>query len=931
MRTAVGLSISAIAKWDVPDQWPELLGGLTDVITSAHDDTLLAGAVRCLALFVDDLGEKQVHQATAALLPALLPVLTRSGYSSGVRRRALAIVHSLVRTISDTLGDDPRTAAALAPLLEPWWPALQAVLRAPTGLHDVGGWGVKLEVVRLLVAIANGFRKLLQAHLAAVLTATWDLFVASLPIYHQAVISNDEDIDAERDSDGETTDVEGLVSQMFEFLLTIAGSKRMSPALERVVPELMRLSLGYMEMTAGQVDQWGGSIDSYVADQEEETFTARTSAELLLEALVASGRAGEAGLQAAVHAAFERAAAVKAAGDAWWWRPREAALLAVGGCAEPLLAAAGTAGARFDLRGFLASVAAEDLGRPGVEPFLVGRALWLASRLAPALKGERGAAFLEAAASRIGAKDHPCIQMGACRALAALSCSAPTAALQRLLPDALHSMTAIIGECQVLSRDGALHLVIECMASVVRAGGGVCAAWARPAAGALLRAWAADPTDQLVTMDVLEVVEAFAGIPAALPALIDSMLPHLRSAVMVPAAHAVNSSMPVSVARAEANSASVVGGAVDLATVLLRPASPAQAAVVGAAMTPGVLALLAGSDDATLLQGASEYFRELLRAGGPGALASPGASAEDMLGTLLGALGRLLAPGLPDSAAIGAAPALCTLLRAAPHALVPAVPALLAAAARRLAIAESPRLIAEILVLLAAVAHREPAQLLDFLASAPAPGGGSALQPVMRVWTERQGELRGHYEINLTVTALLHLLATRHPALATVQVKGRRLDMDSGIKTRARARQQADQWHMVSAPARILALMADTLLEAREARGGQGGGSDSGDSSGWEEASDDDDDDGGGAQDVWGSAQAVHTVAEAASDFGNGEGLDPDRHQREHERDPLSELDLLAYVREQLCALAAAQPGDFQALAAELNPAQRAAVQACFT
>lgn len=41
----------------------------------------------------------------------------------------------------------------------------------------------------------------------------------------------------------------------------------------------------------------------------------------------------------------------------------------------------------------------------------------------------------------------------------------------------------------------------------------------------------------------------------------------------------------------------------------------------------------------------------------------------------------------------------------------------------------------------------------------------------MRVWTERQGELRGHYEINLAATALLQLLALRHPALAAVQAR----------------------------------------------------------------------------------------------------------------------------------------------------------------
>ena len=76
-----------------------------------------------------------------------------------------------------------------------------------------------------------------------------------------------------------------------------------------------------------------------------------------------------------------RLATAQARGDALWWRPREAALLAAGACAEPLLAAVGAPGACFDLRGLLASVAAEDLApAQGVPPLLAARALWLAAR-----------------------------------------------------------------------------------------------------------------------------------------------------------------------------------------------------------------------------------------------------------------------------------------------------------------------------------------------------------------------------------------------------------------------------------------------------------------------------------------------------------------------------------------------------------------------
>ena len=46
-----------------------------------------------------------------------------------------------------------------------------------------------------------------------------------------------------------------------------------------------------------------------------------------------------------------------------------------------------------------------------------------------------------------------------------------------------------------------------------------------------------------------------------------------------------------------------------------------------------------------------------------------------------------------------------------------------------------------------------------------------ALGTVMRVWLERQIELRGFYNINLTSTALALALASRHPALADVQAR----------------------------------------------------------------------------------------------------------------------------------------------------------------
>ena len=47
------------------------------------------------------------------------------------------------------------------------------------------------------------------------------------------------------------------------------------------------------------------------------------------------------------------------------------------------------------------------------------------------------------------------------------------------------------------------------------------------------------------------------------------------------------------------------------------------------------------------------------------------------------------------------------------------------------------------------------------------------------------------------------------------QVKGRRLDVDSGPRTRSRAAKQAEQWDAVSLRLKLFVLTVDALLEAQ--------------------------------------------------------------------------------------------------------------------
>lgn len=54
--------------------------------------------------------------------------------------------------------------------------------------------------------------------------------------------------------------------------------------------------------------------------------------------------------------------------------------------------------------------------------------------------------------------------------------------------------------------------------------------------------------------------------------------------------------------------------------------------------------------------------------------------------------------------------------------------------------------------------------------------------------------------------------------MVILQVKGQRMDVNSKIRTRARAKEQAEQWQMVPLPAKLIALLADSVSESAGAK-----------------------------------------------------------------------------------------------------------------
>ena len=87
------------------------------------------------------------------------------------------------------------------------------------------------------------------------LAACWGLLGRAYPAYEACVVRAAE-AGGGCDSDGGEIDFEGLVAQLFELVLLLAGSSRWRPLIAGGVPELLQLALGYMQMTAAQEEAW---------------------------------------------------------------------------------------------------------------------------------------------------------------------------------------------------------------------------------------------------------------------------------------------------------------------------------------------------------------------------------------------------------------------------------------------------------------------------------------------------------------------------------------------------------------------------------------------------------------------------------------------------------------------------------------------------
>ena len=949
IRTACGMAIATICTWDWPHAWPALTGLLIGALRDRASEDAVTGALRCLAMIAGDLEETQVPETVPVLFPELLALVDAPDASPGVKRRALAVMHSVLMTLGMMSGARQRAVRDLmAPLLPGWIDAFARFVdpSSPPTPRDAARCGLVLETLRCLTQVTQYFSKIAGEALLVSLGRAVALFHAMAPAYRAGFVEENDGDGSERDSDGETLSLATVTSQTIELVMTLVEHPRLSATLAAALDDLVYQAIGYMCMTSAQEETWRDDPNQYVADEDDDVSTVRAMCGMLLDELC--DRFEEAALKALASAAQRRLAeseAARARGDPNWWKTREATMLAVGVVADVVVeanAAAKTGGAPtpFDANAFLASVLDRELAEGAANEheyagnaFLRGRALWVAAKLAPAAPASAAAAVLRAAVGSLTPGAEAPLRVGACRALAQYVPAAAKDALRPLLGPMYQGLGGLL-EAHERSRhaeaqngnppassfpgdnddDDSLHLVLEAMLVVVKADDEAAAAWSHALAPATLRLWSARVADPMLSATARDVLEALANVPACLPSLLEMAVPTLAGVARHP----------------EAQPPMLVEGALDVLCVLLRPApcGGEEARACHAACFGAVARLATTSDDVGVMQSSAECLRAFLRSGGEASLAwgADGAGGGDVLRAYLDAAARLLSPETEEGACVFAAPLLGQMLRRLPNQMAPVLTEVVTAVVRRARDARQPNLVAALVPVLARLVHADADALVAMLAASPAPPlraksegedgippAATALEAAMRCWVGAQGDVQGAFDIKITVAALATLLASERsaPALAAVAVRGKPVVADAGDMPRTRARARAagpERFHPTPAPEAMLALLADAVLEMREAAALAGDDDDE-----WEDDDDDDDDDfenGGGAKSGLFGGDLLERLMEKGIDDAEDDDLD-------ELEDPLAAIDVESFVAGALRSAHAA--GRLAPLAANLD------------
>ncbi|EZF12043.1 hypothetical protein H112_06961 [Trichophyton rubrum D6] len=832
VKNSASLVVSRIASADFPEDWPEILPTLLQIIPNSTD-AQLHGALKVLSDLVETgFSEEQFFKVARELVSTVFNVATNASRKPVLRALAVSTFRACLDTLEMVLEQHKNEVKQfMDEALNGWLPFFIATIKEPlppmpseedeaTDAPGPQQWrgviALKSQVVKTIMKVRSVLPSLLTTQSTTLFHTIWTELTTIQDAYQQLYIQDERQGRLE-DADNLPYTLDFLVLEELDLMQALLRAPPVRIELENQLklsgatsstswlPEMMKLVISYAQITTEEEGLWDIDVNLYLSEETSVTanYTPRTcGGDLVIRLGEWLKRTVVDGLLAYTNVLFSD--------PSTGWKYREAALFILNQLLRDLNDVDQTISADLatSFNEFVKFCIQRD------EVFLRSRGYLVAGAIAQTAGegfNQSAVPYLEAAIQAIRNDPSEVVKVSCVCVLQDFLPALPQATASPFQVPVLSILADFIsshdlrdfseGDDLKFTLADTLRDTIMVDANIVLTSTALDVLFNIASAGAGNFQLA-----MIVTETFEQIVEHIAGQGAdAYIRLCEKVLPPLTGALDVGNLTQENS-------------------LTNLATDLLRALAqnglkPLPQGLI-ATVLPKLNRLLLESGDSELLPSATLAVIHMLERDPDQFLAwQDPQTGKGAVETVLIIIDRLLGEAVDDNAASEVGELAAELVeKAGSEKLGPYLPQLLRAVAQRLATAEKAQLIQSLILVFARLSLVNTSEVIDFLAQLDI-NGQSGLQVVLAKWLENSVTFAGYDEIRQNVIALSKLYQLDDPRIAEIQVKGELIIQDTGrIKTRSQSRKNPDRYTIISAPLKIIKVLIEELSSASGGR-----------------------------------------------------------------------------------------------------------------
>ncbi|KAF5384768.1 hypothetical protein D9615_001050 [Tricholomella constricta] len=919
IRSLCAHTLSSIANCDWPDEYPELLSSLINLLSSNSPESV-HGAMQVFTEFIkSDLTEDQILPVLRQLLPVLLSILgSTESHSAPTRARTVSVFRQCVTALFMVKDQHPQaTKEAVASVLPVWLEAFKVLLKINPSqdVQNTENWdglAVRIQIFKTLDIIHTSFPRALTPYLQQFLSDSLVHLQALHPTFSQYYLSSSES--APRSSEDEAIELPQLICPILDFAAAVTrGGKAKEWFTTENLNALIDAVCDFVQMTDEDEEAWANNANAFVAQEEDETqtYSVRVAGFDFLGSLVdrspaATVKAFQSTVQKVVHSSQQ----LRDSGKKDWWRALEAALAAVGSQSEAILDCIEDeqdSGREkpIDVEYILSNIVPSIL-RLSEHPFLQGRGFVFASQYSKLLPVDLAGQYLEAAIQVIEASEAGIpVKISAVKAIHNFCQGGEDSALINFVP----RIAKDLGPFLFVTSEDTLSLVLETLAVVleVEKGKWITTELAESLIQALLEVWSKNNKDPIFISLLTDILATLAGSATntIYETVVKQALPPLSNAI----------------AAAKPEDSWIAGSAIELVASLAQ-GSPESGLGEGffALLAPNLFKCLGETEDRDVLQHGISCLTVVIRKDCNQLLSWSDPSGRSGLDYVLTLIAKTL-ESQDESGGLFIGDLIIHLLRRVGESVLPVLPQLLQAMVSRMVTAKTATFLQSLIIPFAFLINNQRDTILSLLESMTI-NEHSGLDILIRTWCENAETFQGFWPSRISTMGLIQLFTAERPTLQNLVVKGDIIVNKANnnvIMTRSRTRTTPTEFTSIPFPVKALKLLLHDVQSGGEsatitAQGGDTYDIDSDD--GDEDWTEEEKLNQGFKEDEF--AFLSDMLGPRGMAFDNDDVLD-DSDDEDLKNDPISEMDMQAHLVSFFRECAARNINNFSALVGQLT------------